>query len=71
MGPYCKFCDTRCFAYLPSNTPDHFTKIMRKKLPFIIITVLATCEEGQSHDKSVFGFSYDDIVEASYPAEEV
>lgn len=58
MGPYCKFCGNRCFAYVPSNTPDH---IQRAYMPFSIV---ATCREGQEFEKKKIGFCWDDIQES-------
>jgi len=46
MGPYCNYCDKRCFV---DNT--------RKSGH-----LLATCYHGQAHDKQVLGYCYREIV---------
>jgi hypothetical protein len=40
-GPYCKFCDHRCFVYRVLNTGEG--------------TLLATCPKGMLHDAGVTG----------------
>jgi hypothetical protein len=61
MGPYCKFCDSRCF--IPADlddreVPKEFqTKFVERGCP-----ILATCAAGKVLDKSVLGFSADDLI---------
>jgi len=56
MGPYCKFCDTRCFCYFPQGTPDHILKAYGTS------TIIATCPAGQAFEKRKVGYCYNDIV---------
>jgi hypothetical protein len=55
MGPYCKFCDTRCFCYFPQNTP---TEILEA---YGTSTIIATCPAGQAFEKKQTGYNYDMI----------
>lgn len=56
MGPYCDFCDTRCFAYLPLGTPR---KVIRA---YGTASILATCPTGQAFEKARVGYCFADIV---------
>jgi len=47
MGPYCNYCDHRCFVLNPRK-PGH---------------LLATCVMGQGHDKEILGYCYGEVVE--------
>ena len=47
MGPYCNYCDKRCFVD-NKRKPGH---------------LLATCYHGQEHDKDILGYCYREIVE--------
>jgi hypothetical protein len=47
MGPYCKFCDQRCFVPNPRESR---------------ITIIATCPEGQAHDKAKLGYNYAEVL---------
>ena len=58
MGPYCKFCDNRCFVYLPMATPPHILKAYGTN------TIIATCRGGQKFEKEKIGYCYNDIQEA-------
>lgn len=62
MGPYCKFCDNRCFSYIPMETPEHILQAFKEKAPGV--TILANCPKGQDHDKSVIGYNMNDIRQA-------
>lgn len=45
MGPYCNFCDRRCFV--------------ERHLPFTTATLLmATCQAGMAHDRAKTGHDY-------------
>lgn len=57
MGPYCNFCQRRCFVYFPEHTPEHILKAYRPG-----ITIIATCAEGQKFEKDKNGYCYDDII---------
>lgn len=50
MGPYCKFCDMRCFV------PDPWGKAKIHGSPVI----LATCTEGKTHDRAALGYDIDE-----------
>jgi len=62
MGPYCKYCDQRCFARLPQDTPKKYLDIY-KAHGFTSI-IIATCAAGQRAEKKSLGVCYDDIVAA-------
>ncbi len=57
MGPYCNFCNTRCFTYFPDKTPDYVLKAYNSG-----VTIIATCPGGQSHEKKQTGYCYNDIM---------
>jgi hypothetical protein len=49
MGPYCEFCDFRCFVV--------------RSLPFLKGTLLmATCAAGMAHDRQATGFDHTSAV---------
>jgi hypothetical protein len=50
MGPYCRFCDHRCFVErkLPADA---------KWMPGESV-ILATCDLGSAHDRMVIGYDY-------------
>ncbi len=50
MGPYCKFCDKRCFV--PRIIPDDGGPWAGKHL------ILATCKLGMDHDRKVTGHDH-------------
>lgn len=56
MGPYCRFCDNRCFVHIPQGTPNHILKAYGKN------TIIATCAQGQEFEKKKIGYCYDDII---------
>lgn len=56
MGPYCKYCDQRCFQ------PDPYGLARVHGAPVI----LATCTKGMEHDKKAVGYN---ILEARAYAE--
>lgn len=56
MGPYCKFCDNRCFVHFPDNTPEEVLKAYGPN-----VQIIATCERGQAFEKESRGYCYDDI----------
>jgi hypothetical protein len=47
MGPYCKFCDNRCFVerILPGQESRG-------------VILLATCGRGMNHDREACGFDH-------------
>jgi len=57
MGPYCKFCDLRCFVPFPEGTPAHIIGAYRPG-----VTIIATCPEGQAFEKKETGYCYSDIL---------
>lgn len=58
MGPYCKFCDQRCFVHIPMGTPENILKAYGTS------TIVATCKAGQQYEKNKVGFCHQDIVDA-------
>lgn len=59
MGPYCKFCGSRCFTYFPEQTPEN---ILDAYTPGV--SIIATCAAGQKFEQEKIGYCYDDIVAA-------
>jgi len=55
MGPYCRFCDQRCFVHMPMETPAHIVKAYGNS------TIIATCRAGQAFEKEQVGYCYEDI----------
>lgn len=49
MGPYCKFCDQRCFVLrdLPGPRVGRWFDVL-----------MATCEKGKAADRERFGLDY-------------
>ena len=64
MGPYCNFCNNRCFVYLPNETPKHIRKAYGTS------TIIATCKAGQVFEKNKVGFCYGEIQAIINPTEE-
>jgi len=58
LGPYCKFCNMRCFTYFPEGTPQHILDAYGTS------TIIATCKEGQEFEKQKVGYCYGDILTA-------
>lgn len=56
MGPYCKFCQTRCFIPLTAETPSPILKAYGPA------TIAATCAEGQALEREITGYSAADIL---------
>ena len=56
MGPYCKYCNTRCFAFFPKWTPTHVLEAYRPG-----VTIIATCHQGQAAEKEATGYCWSDI----------
>jgi len=49
MGPYCKFCDQRCFMHHDYADPNGK------------YWILATCPEGQRYDKDKLGYCWGEV----------
>lgn len=47
MGPYCNYCDKRCFVPNPRCETS--------------ATILATCPAGIAHDRRVLGYGWPDV----------
>jgi hypothetical protein len=58
MGPYCKFCNNRCFVHIPEGTPQEAIDA------YGINTIVATCQGGQAFEKQRIGWNYDRIMQA-------
>lgn len=59
MGPYCKYCDTRCFVHLPEHTPAHVIQAYHQK--GFMSPIIATCKRGQAFEQDRIGWCYDTI----------
>lgn len=59
MGPYCSYCQNRCFVPFPKGTPDEAIKSYRST-----VTIIATCQEGQQFEMERTGWCYNKIMEA-------
>jgi hypothetical protein len=55
VGPYCRFCDHRCFIHMPAGTPPHILAAYGTS------TIIATCPRGKAFEKAKVGYSLDDI----------
>jgi len=64
MGPYCKFCGTRCFCYFPNETPQYILDAYGSS------TIIATCRAGQNFEKGKVGYCYDEIISIIRDAEQ-
>jgi hypothetical protein len=62
MGPYCNFCDQRCFVYFPEGTPQEVLSAYGTS------TIIATCPKGQAFELERVGFCYDEILKMIAPA---
>ena len=58
MGPYCKFCNSRCFVHLPTDTPKEALEAYGTS------TIVATCERGQAFELEKVGWNYTKIRQA-------
>lgn len=56
MGPYCKFCDQRCFVPHPEKTPKYVY------VAYGTSTIIATCHAGQQFEMERLGYCYDRIL---------
>jgi len=56
MGPYCKFCNQRCFVPVPADPPAYATQVGSS------FSILATCEDGKAHDQEILGWNLDTIL---------
>lgn len=59
MGPYCNFCNNRCFVYLPIlvSLPLEMRAAYRARP----VDIIATCPGGQAFEKGRIGYCYNDI----------
>jgi hypothetical protein len=53
MGPYCNFCERRCFVPIPEGTPPEIRKAYGTS------AIIATCAGGQKFEQETVGWSYD------------
>jgi hypothetical protein len=65
MGPYCIFCERRCFVYLPweelTEEMHNLYKDYYTQVGGFSIDIIATCPGGQAQEKERIGVCYDDI----------
>lgn len=59
MGPYCKFCQNRCFVHMPADAPPEALAAYGTS------TIVATCAAGQAFEIERTGWSYDHIKAAA------
>jgi hypothetical protein len=64
MGPYCNFCDRRCFIPLPADTPAHIRAAYGGSGSMLV----ATCQSGQRFEREKVGYCLDDIRKATEAA---
>lgn len=62
MGPYCKFCQTRCFVPMPNDTPFVIFDAYRAA-GGTVVDIVATCEGGKAYEKEKTGYCHTDIQE--------
>jgi len=63
MGPYCNYCNQRCFVHIPQFTPEHLLKKLKN------CEIVATCSGGKKFEKEKLGVCYDDLRLASLEEE--
>ena len=62
MGPYCKFCNNRCFVHFPLNIPERVLEVYQEHAKEKArVEIIATCKQGQAFEKERIGVCYDDI----------
>ena len=59
MGPYCNYCERRCFVYFPQRAPEEARAAYQASGRGF--DIIATCREGQKFEKLLTGWCYDDI----------
>ncbi len=64
MGPYCKFCNQRCFVHTPKLTPEVKVRALASKFGRVP-DILATCSGGKKYDREVVGFDIDEVKRSS------
>src|ERR1700744_558522 len=55
MGPYCNYCNQRCFIHIPGTAPAHV------RAAYGTSTIAATCPGGKAYERSKVGFTCDDF----------
>jgi hypothetical protein len=55
MGPYCRFCERRCFIPIPANAPAAALTAYGSS------TIVATCPEGKRFEREQVGWDIDAI----------
>jgi hypothetical protein len=65
MGPYCKFCDHRCFVPFPEKTPQAILDAYGSS------SIVATCARGQAFERDKVGYCFGDILRALAQEKEV
>lgn len=55
MGPYCRFCNRRCFCLITEEWPEHIREAYRRRGD-----IAATCGRGQAFEKQLLGYSWND-----------
>lgn len=57
MGPYCKFCDSRCFVDIPAGAP------LSVRRAYGTAGQMATCRSGQIFELQRVRFCYSQVLE--------
>ena len=63
MGPYCNYCQQRCFQHVPADTPEDMLAVYQARFNGDV-PIIATCPAGQEFERQRIGFSLDDITGA-------
>lgn len=58
MGPYCNYCNNRCFVHMPADAPPDAVAA------YGAFSILATCQRGQQFEMEKLGWNYDAILSA-------
>lgn len=64
MGPYCKFCDRRCFVPVPATAPAWVLQAYGR------FSLAATCPRGKEFDREQVGACIDDCIAVESEAHE-
>jgi hypothetical protein len=55
MGPYCKYCNSRCFVPIPEGAPAEILAAYGNA------NLMATCAQGKEAEKVKMGYCYDSL----------
>lgn len=63
MGPYCRFCNNRCFVLCPDHANQKIKEAYTDSKGGI--KLMATCKEGQAFEKTKTGWCFSDTKKQS------